>query len=134
MQTYSGLGPWEGAGSENFARLVEKTMEAECAAANKVVDRAVNLLKHRFVHAHVEGESLQGFAKDSILTNAADWSADLLIVGSHGRRGFTGFVLGSVSKAVAVHAPCSVMVVRAENADESKDSQEKALKTVGASS
>jgi nucleotide-binding universal stress UspA family protein len=40
------------------------------------------------------------------------WGADLIVVGSHGRRGITGLFMGSVSAAVAMHALCSVDVIR----------------------
>lgn len=39
-------------------------------------------------------------------------SADLLVVGSHGRRGVRRFVLGSVAEATVRHASCTVLVAR----------------------
>ena len=54
-----------------------------------------------------------GNAKEVILEEARKWNADLIVVGSHGRRGFKRFLLGSVSEAVAMNAHCSVVVVRA---------------------
>jgi universal stress protein A len=39
-------------------------------------------------------------------------AADLIILGSHGRRGVDRWLLGSVAEAVARHAPCSVEIVR----------------------
>lgn len=112
FQAYSGLGPWEGAGSEEFADLVDKTIEAEKSEAEKVVSSACEKLKAKFPDATVDGELLEGYARDRILGMAQEWPADLLIVGSHGRRGITEFVIGSVSKAVAAHSPCSVLVAR----------------------
>src|SRR5260370_5072819 len=47
-----------------------------------------------------------------ILEQAQDWSADLMVLGSHGRRGLDRLLLGSVSEAVAIHAKCSVEVIR----------------------
>ncbi len=58
------------------------------------------------------GEVLSGNAKEVILEDARKWGADLIVVGSHGRRGFKRFLLGSVSETVAMNAHCSVVVVR----------------------
>ena len=48
----------------------------------------------------------------AILAAADSWEADLIVMGSHGRRGFDRIVLGSVSESVAMHARCSVEVFR----------------------
>ncbi len=50
--------------------------------------------------------------KELILSEAAEWGADLIVVGSHGRRGVNRLLLGSVSEAVALHANCSVEIIR----------------------
>ena len=51
-----------------------------------------------------------------LMNGKHEWNAsyDLIVVGSHGRRGFRRFLLGSVSEAVAMNAHCSVVVVRAQ--------------------
>lgn len=43
---------------------------------------------------------------------ARDHGADLIVTGSHGRRGLRRWVLGSVAEVTIRHAPCSVLVVR----------------------
>lgn len=60
----------------------------------------------------VTGAVFSGNAKEVILEESRKWDADLIVVGSHGRRGFKRFLLGSVSEAVAMNAHCSVVVVR----------------------
>ncbi|MFF9481868.1 universal stress protein [Streptomyces sp. NPDC014733] len=47
----------------------------------------------------------------AVLLDAAR-GADLLVVGSRGRGGFSGALLGSVSRHCTAHAPCPVVVVR----------------------
>jgi nucleotide-binding universal stress UspA family protein len=54
----------------------------------------------------------QGSPKLVIIDFAREWKADLVILGSHGRKGVDRFLMGSVSEAVARHAPCSVQIVR----------------------
>jgi len=54
----------------------------------------------------------EGSPKSIIVDSAAKWPADLIVLGSHGRKGLDRFLLGSVSEAIARHAPCSVQIVR----------------------
>jgi nucleotide-binding universal stress UspA family protein len=72
-------------------------------------------MQQRFAAEAVEHESLEGMPTEVILQTAQQWPADLLVIGSHGRSGITRFLLGSVSQAVAVNAPCPVEVVKLSN-------------------
>ena len=57
-------------------------------------------------------EVLAGSPKRVILEEAEAFGADLIVVGSHGYGALERFLLGSVSQAVALHAKCSVEIVR----------------------
>lgn len=58
------------------------------------------------------GATLSSYPKASIVDEAKEWGADLVVVGSHGWRGIDRILVGSVSEAVALHAHCSVEVIR----------------------
>lgn len=49
---------------------------------------------------------------EEIAQLAADVNADLVVVGTHGRRGIPRLILGSVAEATLRLAPCPVLVVR----------------------
>jgi nucleotide-binding universal stress UspA family protein len=69
---------------------------------------------------HVYSETIIEMPKSAILQQATDWKADLMVLGSHGRRGVSRFLLGSVAEAVTSHAPCSVVIVRLPAAEANK--------------
>ncbi|HTR87090.1 MAG TPA: universal stress protein [Reyranella sp.] len=56
---------------------------------------------------------LRGNAPDEIVKAAKDWGADIIVIGSHGRRGVTRAVMGSVAEAVLRRSSCPVFVVPA---------------------
>jgi len=53
-----------------------------------------------------------GDVRETVIETAVEWHADLILVGSHGKRGIRSFLLGSVAESVARHAKCSVEIVR----------------------
>jgi len=61
---------------------------------------------------NVTTEVISGSPKGVILEQAEAFGPDLIIVGSHGHGMLDRFLLGSVSHAVALHAKCSVEIVR----------------------
>jgi nucleotide-binding universal stress UspA family protein len=79
-------------------------------SAKALVEATAELLRAGGLKATTAVE--WGDPKSKIIDAAAEWHADLIVVGSHGRTGLERFLIGSVSDAVARYAPCSVKVVR----------------------
>lgn len=71
-----------------------------------------------FVNAHPDNESgrecvvQEGTASECILSLADAQKIDLIVMGTHGRRGFDHLMLGSVTERLLRRAPCPVLVVR----------------------
>jgi len=82
------------------------------ANMEKFVAEKVLRLQAVFSEERVFGKTVPGDPANIILDYAKSWDADLVLVGSHGRKGFEKFLLGSVAEKVAKNAPCSVEIVR----------------------
>lgn len=80
--------------------------------ARQAIDRAIATLRASQNQFELMGDIIEGSPKQVLLEEAEAWNADVIVVGSHGRRGLDRFLLGSVSQAVALHARCSVEIVR----------------------
>lgn len=52
-----------------------------------------------------------GNVRDEILSSAAEWKADLIIMGTNGRTGFDHFLSGSVAESVIRKSTCPVLVI-----------------------
>jgi nucleotide-binding universal stress UspA family protein len=85
-------------------------VEGRLPQAREVLDKVAKTLSA--AGFRVTPSVATGDAKSVILDDAARWHADLIVMGSHGRKGLGRFFLGSVSEAVARHASCSVQIVR----------------------
>lgn len=58
---------------------------------------------------------VEGDAFDAILKAIGETGADLLVMGTHGRRGVAHALLGSVAEKLVRKAPCPVLTVRAKS-------------------
>jgi nucleotide-binding universal stress UspA family protein len=77
------------------------------------IDLLLNLTKAaNAAGVSTESTQLSGNSGRMICELASTWSADLILVGSRGLKGFKEMFLGSVSNYVTHHAPCSVLIVR----------------------
>jgi nucleotide-binding universal stress UspA family protein len=67
--------------------------------------------KHAHSEIQQELEVRQGLAPDCILSLAHERKADLIVMGTHGRRGFDRLMLGTTTDRVMRRASCPVMAV-----------------------
>ncbi|MEM6522014.1 MAG: universal stress protein [Cyanobacteria bacterium P01_C01_bin.70] len=95
--------------SDQDWRLYAETYREGKMASFKLLERLAEQAKATGIEA--ECAQAIGSPGPAICQLAKSWGADLLMVGSHGRRGFSEMLLGSVSNYVVHHATCSVMVV-----------------------
>jgi nucleotide-binding universal stress UspA family protein len=79
----------------------------------EVVRRAEQMLNRAGYTVQTAVE--EGDPKSKIIDQATQWNAELIVVGSHGRKGIDRFLMGSVAEGVVRHAPCSVEIIRLPN-------------------
>ena len=91
--------------------------------AEKTVKMASETIKEKNPALSISTKVVIDFPKEGILKEAESFDADLIMLGSQGLGALSRFLLGSVSNAVALHADCSVEIVRKRSLeDETKKS------------
>jgi nucleotide-binding universal stress UspA family protein len=81
------------------------------AAAQQALDDEVAKVRKKLPRA--KGVLLQGDPWRHILSTAQDMGADLIVMGTHGRRGLSHAILGSVAERVVRFSPVPVLTIRA---------------------
>jgi nucleotide-binding universal stress UspA family protein len=89
--------------------LMEARQELQ-QQAEQLVHKIARQLANKTIEVDVRIR--EGDARTEIVSEAADWGADMIVVGSHGYTGIKRWLLGSVAQSIISHAPCSVEVVR----------------------
>ena len=107
---FPGTFPGEGVSMSLYAEMERVARELALAAVEKAAAKLRADDGNRQLNVTTEVPS--GSPKGVILEEAEAFGADLIVVGSHGHGMFDRFLLGSVSQAVALHAKCSVEIVR----------------------
>lgn len=100
--------PWV-VGSPSVGPSTDEVRNHVEAAARDVLSASVDRARSTAPELEIAGELVEGRAAVALLDAARD--ADLLVVGSRGRGGFAGLLLGSVSGQCVHHARCPVVVV-----------------------
>jgi nucleotide-binding universal stress UspA family protein len=78
----------------------------------KTLNNALTLAKRHGIRTEgVMYENLTGTVADLILKEAKKWPADIIVMGTHGRRGVTHMLLGSDAEAVVRSSLVPVLLV-----------------------
>ena len=92
---------------------VDKIKEEMRGASNMLLAQALDKASAAGCQAeHMLIESSQKRVAEMISESASQWNADLIVVGTHGRRGFERLLVGSVAENLVRIATTSLMLVR----------------------
>jgi len=97
----------------------ESTLEIDIASAQSYLDGVAHspLLRGMMV----QREAISGEVAQSILNLTQSTSADLIVMCSHGRTGFTRWAMGSIAQKVAQYSVKPVFIVRSDDTTELAD-------------
>ncbi|MBG0776899.1 MAG: universal stress protein [Desulfovibrionaceae bacterium] len=79
------------------------------SGAEKTMD---NFLAENFAGMQVEGRVVTGYAAEEILNVADDEAVDMIVMGTHGRKGIDRILFGSVAEKVVKSAIQPVLTIR----------------------
>lgn len=83
-----------------------------CQETLKLLEAQAYRLRQHMEDCVVTFDVKLGEVSEQICKFAAEWKADVIIVGSHGRNGIRKHLLGSVAEAIIDLAPCDVEVIK----------------------
>jgi universal stress protein A len=85
----------------------------------KAAAEDLKVILQEFLHSGLKAECAVEFGNppDVILDKAAELDVNLLIMGSHGKKGLSRLIMGSVAETVVRKAHCPVLIVKAEETE-----------------
>jgi nucleotide-binding universal stress UspA family protein len=97
-----------------YEASVDRLMHSVKTAGRRVLRKAEDAVRRAGLEpTTVMLETLTGPVADPIVGEAKKWRADLIVIGTHGRRGMRRLVLGSDAEHVVRLSPVPVLLVRA---------------------
>lgn len=90
-------------------------VEATRELARRTIDGARETAHAAGIEAEIQSIAIltSGYhVGDTVAQLARDWKADLLVVGTHGRRGVSRLLIGSVAERIVRVSPCPLLLVR----------------------
>jgi nucleotide-binding universal stress UspA family protein len=101
--------------SSDIASSADDLIEALRQGGKKILEKAETLARRGgLTPESVMIESFGGRAADFIVQQAKKWGADLIVLGTHGRRGAKHLVMGSDAEQVVRTTRVPVLLVRSK--------------------
>jgi nucleotide-binding universal stress UspA family protein len=105
-------------GFEGFDGTAENILELVEQDGQRIVDKAVTTVRTAGIQCDsVTSNGLQGRVSELVAEAARRWKADIIVLGTHGRRGVGRVMLGSDAEQILRLAPVPVLLVRAPASD-----------------
>jgi nucleotide-binding universal stress UspA family protein len=98
---------------------LEAILEALRKSGQAALERGRAIAQRNDVQANVAivgDDAVDDRVAVVLADEARRWKADLIVLGTHGRRGINHLLMGSVAEAVARIAPAHVLLVRSQTA------------------
>lgn len=91
---------------------IAEVRDAEMMATVELLHQQLSHLISTIPDVAVTCDAVQGLPGQAIMTVAEEIRADLIVMGTHGRRGVSRLLIGSVAEYVMRNAKCPVVTVR----------------------
>jgi nucleotide-binding universal stress UspA family protein len=101
-------------GARDTAWLRELAAAEKQAAVKLVASQVAEARAPEHETVAVETKISTGIPADEIVSVARDLNVELIVMGTHGRRGLQHLTIGSIAERTVRTASCSVLTVRAE--------------------
>ena len=87
------------------------------AQARKNIRHIMEKFVPRTMEGQVQEILTEGLPREEILRKLKDWQAEILVVGTHGRKGLAHLLLGSTAEYLVRHAKIPVLVIPYDGPD-----------------
>ena len=95
--------------------VLQEFLDAARNAGEEILERAKARAKEGGVDAQTRLSGAESFGEriaSLVNIEAVEWPADLIVIGTHGRRGFSSVLMGSVAMGVVRTSTVPVLLVR----------------------
>ncbi|WP_431273071.1 universal stress protein [Variovorax ureilyticus] len=117
-------GKWLQAARDDGARVLEDAKRSAQAAGVEVE----TALHERYSATAYPAVIAESPVQDVVITEATQWGADLIVLGTHGRRGVSRLFMGSSAERILRLAPVPVLLVRAQDEQKQADTKDEATR------